>query len=70
MDSDGPHQFTFTPATSLFVDLEDAAAFDRVYGGLAPGGTVLMAPGDYGFSPRFTWLNDRFGVSWQLNQTA
>ena len=22
---------------------------------------------DYGFSQRFGWMNDRFGVSWQLN---
>jgi predicted 3-demethylubiquinone-9 3-methyltransferase (glyoxalase superfamily) len=27
----------------------------------------LMPLDDYGFSTRFGWLNDRFGVSWQLN---
>ena len=26
-----------------------------------------MPTGDYGFSPRFAWLNDEFGVSWQVN---
>lgn len=31
------------------------------------GGEVLMPLDDYGFSTRFGWLNDRFGVSWQLN---
>ncbi len=34
---------------------------------IATGGSVLMEPGDYGFSSKFAWLNDRFGESWPLN---
>jgi len=34
---------------------------------LAEGGRVLMPLNNYGFSQRFGWLADRFGVSWQLN---
>ncbi|CDX50002.1 3-demethylubiquinone-9 3-methyltransferase [Mesorhizobium plurifarium] len=30
-------------------------------------GGFLMPTGNYGFSRRFAWLNDRFGVSWQIN---
>ena len=69
MCSDSPikHAFTFTPSSSTFVDFDSAAELDRVFGTLSEGGQVLMPLGNYGFSQRFGWLNDRFGVSWQLN---
>jgi predicted 3-demethylubiquinone-9 3-methyltransferase (glyoxalase superfamily) len=66
-DSPAPHDFTFTPALSLFVTVATADELDRVVDALAAGGTFLMPTGDYGFSPRFAWFNDEFGVSWQVN---
>lgn len=66
-DSPVHHQFTFTPATSLFVECEDEAELDAAFQQLSDGGMVLMPPDNYGFSTKFTWCNDRFGVSWQLN---
>jgi len=33
---------------------------------LSDGGRALMPVDDYGFGP-FGWVNDRYGVSWQLN---
>jgi predicted 3-demethylubiquinone-9 3-methyltransferase (glyoxalase superfamily) len=66
-DSPVAHAFTFTPAISLFVECGSEAEIDRLAAGLGAGGGVLMPPGDYGFSRKFAWLNDRFGVSWQLN---
>jgi uncharacterized glyoxalase superfamily protein PhnB len=39
----------------------------RVFAALAEGGTQLMPLDDYGFSRRFGWVNDRYGVSWQVN---
>ena len=38
-----------------------------VFAILSNGGHTLMPLANYGFSRRFGWLNDRFGVSWQLN---
>ena len=70
MDSPGPHQFGFTPAVSLFADLDDRAAVDAAWAALSERGAVLMPLQAYPFSPCFGWCNDRFGVSWQLRLTA
>ncbi|MFB6618892.1 VOC family protein [Streptomyces sp. NPDC056367] len=67
IDSHVKHGFGFTPAMSLFVECESAAELDRLYAALAEQGSELMPVGSYGFSARFGWVNDRFGVSWQLN---
>ncbi|MDE2485999.1 MAG: VOC family protein [Alphaproteobacteria bacterium] len=66
-DSPPVHAFTFTPSFSLLVDCRDEAELDRLYAALGEGGQVMMPLGEYGFSRKFGWVNDRFGVSWQLN---
>jgi len=67
IDSSTKHGFSFTPSISLFVQCEDEAEMDRAFAALSDGGQLLMPLGNYGFSTKFAWLNDRFGVSWQLN---
>ena len=69
MCSDSPvkHNFSFTPSSSTFVEFDSVAELERTFRVLSEGGGVLMPLGNYGFSQRFGWLNDRFGVSWQLN---
>lgn len=67
IDSPVKHDFGLTPAFSLFVDCESEDELTRLASALADGGAVLMPLGNYGFSRKFTWVNDRFGVSWQLN---
>ena len=66
-DSYVKHAFTFTPSVSLFLTCRSEAEVDRLAGALGAGGAVLMPLGDYGFSRRFAWVTDRFGVSWQVN---
>jgi uncharacterized glyoxalase superfamily protein PhnB len=66
-DSFVRHGFTFTPSVSLFVDFASGEALDAAFAKLSEGGKVFMPVGDYGFSRRFGWCADRFGVSWQLN---
>ncbi|TKB11047.1 MAG: VOC family protein [Mesorhizobium sp.] len=61
------HAFTFTPSVSLFVDCSSEEELNRIVDVLSTDGAFLMPAGDCGFSRRFAWLNDRFGVSWQIN---
>jgi len=66
-DSPVEHAFGFTPAVSLFVEFDAPEGVDATFAKLADGGSVLMGLDAYPFSPRFAWINDRFGVSWQLS---
>jgi predicted 3-demethylubiquinone-9 3-methyltransferase (glyoxalase superfamily) len=67
IDSAVMHAFTFTPSISIFVDCEDEAELGNAYAQLSADGRVFMPLDDYGFSKKFAWVADRFGVSWQLN---
>lgn len=67
--SDSPihHAFTFTPSISLFVECRSGDEQERLFARLSEDGKVYMPLDNYGFSARFGWVGDRFGVSWQLN---
>ena len=67
IDSAAPHQFTFTPAISLWVDCSSRGELERCAAALGDRGTMLMPIGNYGFSELFCWVADRYGVTWQLN---
>jgi predicted 3-demethylubiquinone-9 3-methyltransferase (glyoxalase superfamily) len=67
IDSPMKHHFTFTPSISIVVDCDDEAELDSVFEQLSANGQVLMPAANYGFSRRFGWVSDRFGVSWQLS---
>ena len=67
IDSPVEHAFTFTPSMSLFVDCDSRQQLDIAFNRLSDGGKILMPPGEYGFSRWFAWIEDRYGVSWQLN---
>jgi predicted 3-demethylubiquinone-9 3-methyltransferase (glyoxalase superfamily) len=61
----GPH-FQFSPAVSLFVSCDSHGEIDSLWSKLSDGGMVLMDLAEYPFSPRFGWVQDKFGLSWQL----
>lgn len=67
IDSHVQHAFTFTPAISLHVVCANDREIDALFAALSDGGEVLMPLGEYPFSRRYGWVQDRFGVSWQLD---
>ncbi|GAA0471256.1 VOC family protein [Alkalibacillus silvisoli] len=66
-DSPIPHDFDFTPSISLYVHCQSEEEIDELYAKLSDRAQVLMPIGEYPFSSKFAWVQDRFGVSWQLD---
>jgi predicted 3-demethylubiquinone-9 3-methyltransferase (glyoxalase superfamily) len=64
--------FKFNPSVSFFVNFDpsrdkDARTnLDTLWERLSQGGTVLMPLDKYPFSERFGWVQDKYGLSWQL----
>lgn len=67
IDSNVTHQFSFTPSFSIYVTCNTEKELDHLYQKLSEDGQELMPLDDYGFSKKFGWINDKFGVSWQLD---
>ena len=69
MCSDSPpiHTWDFTPAVSNYVECTDEGEIERLFTKLSENGEVAMPLNNYGFSQKFGWVMDQFGVSWQLN---
>jgi predicted 3-demethylubiquinone-9 3-methyltransferase (glyoxalase superfamily) len=63
----GGPQFKFNASISFFVVCETEAEVDNAWKCLLEGGTVLMPLGKYEWSAKYGWLQDRYGVNWQLS---
>ena len=69
--SAGP-MFKINPSVSFMVNFDPSQdpqareRLDELWEKLFPGGKVLMPLQEYPFSKRYGWIEDRFGVSWQL----
>jgi predicted 3-demethylubiquinone-9 3-methyltransferase (glyoxalase superfamily) len=66
MDSEG-HSHSLTPSTSIFVNCDDEAELRKAHGLLIDGGFELMELGEYPFAKLYAWVQDRFGLTWQLS---
>lgn len=63
--SAGPY-FKLNPSISLMVACSTPEEVDRLHTKLSSSGSELMPLGDYPFSKRYAWVQDKFGVNWQL----
>jgi predicted 3-demethylubiquinone-9 3-methyltransferase (glyoxalase superfamily) len=66
MGLNGGPMYKPNPAISLYVTCEATEEIDQAWTLLSEGGGVLMPLDSYPWSSRYGWLEDRFGVSWQL----
>jgi predicted 3-demethylubiquinone-9 3-methyltransferase (glyoxalase superfamily) len=58
--------FKFTPAISFLVACDTKDEVNRLWAGLSKGGSTLVELGEYPFSERYGWTQDRYGLSWQV----
>jgi predicted 3-demethylubiquinone-9 3-methyltransferase (glyoxalase superfamily) len=64
--------FKFNPSISFLLNLDPSQdsrareSLDSAWGALSSGGTALMPLDSYPFSARYGWIQDRYGLSWQL----
>ncbi|HXY07143.1 MAG TPA: VOC family protein [Terriglobales bacterium] len=58
--------FKFTPAVSFLVRCDTKDEVDALWSELSQKGSVLVDLGEYPFSERYGWTEDRYGLSWQV----
>ncbi|HLP94822.1 MAG TPA: VOC family protein [Saprospiraceae bacterium] len=64
----GGPQFAFNPAHSFYVICETESEVDRVWERLLDGGSVMMALEEQPWSKKYGFLQDRYGLCWQIAQ--
>ena len=58
--------FKFNPSVSFHIKCSTTQEVDAIWERLSPGGRILMPLDTYPFSERYGWLEDKYGVSWQV----
>lgn len=62
----GGPQYQPNPTVSFFFITENSAEIDHAFRLLSEGGKVMMPLNKYPWSEHYAWVQDRYGVSWQL----
>lgn len=67
MGLNGGPNFKPNPSVSFFKICESQDEIDKAWQILAENGKVMMPIDSYPWSSRYGWIEDKFGVSWQLS---
>jgi predicted 3-demethylubiquinone-9 3-methyltransferase (glyoxalase superfamily) len=70
MGLNGGPMFTINPSISLFVTCDSVAEADRIWNSLIKGGSEYMPIDTYPWSERYGWLQDKFGMTWQISSSG
>lgn len=62
--------FKFNPSVSFHLKCKTKDEVDAIWEKLSPGGKVLIPLDSYPFSERYGWLEDKYGLSWQVILTG
>ncbi|MFA6002123.1 MAG: VOC family protein [Thermoleophilia bacterium] len=58
--------FQFNPSISFLVACKTGEEVDALWQRLSAGGKALMELGAYPFSEKYGWVEDKYGLSWQV----
>lgn len=67
MGLNGGPKFKINPSISVFVLCESEEETNTLWEKLIEGGKALIPIGKYDWSDRYGWLQDRFGLTWQIS---
>lgn len=62
----GGAMFTINPSISFFVTCKTADEVDACWEKLIDNGKILMPLNKYPWSEKYGWVQDKFGVNWQI----
>jgi predicted 3-demethylubiquinone-9 3-methyltransferase (glyoxalase superfamily) len=66
MNLNGGDNFKINPSVSFFISCLDKNAVDEKWNRLSEGAKTLMPLDKYDWSERYGWLQDKYGVTWQI----
>lgn len=67
MALNGGPMFKINPSISLFVNCDSKSEADRLWNVLVKDGSIFIPIDTYPWSERYGWLQDRFGMTWQIS---